>query len=213
MGGAATAAQRRLARPTTTTRRAWCAATICGSTSATGTRSRSCASTAATSASTRRAASRRAGRAGRASARSASRSASRLLLPDQRLTRVRSLPFEQPRFVYYDNRPQRAVPRGQPRDPDRARPLHRRRAHVHVAHHRQLDLKGQSRSAIPTSAARSSAINVDLVAVRYPQAGILWEATPRLSLRRQLSPLVRARSRSDTFASTATSVTPGSRRS
>src|SRR5262249_14097587 len=30
-----------------------------------------------------------------------------LWLPDQRLTRVRSLPFAQPRFVLYDNRPQR----------------------------------------------------------------------------------------------------------
>ena len=32
-----------------------------------------------------------------------------LWLPDQRLTRVRSISFDQPRFVYYDNRQQRLV--------------------------------------------------------------------------------------------------------
>ena len=105
-----------------------------------------------------------------------------LWLPDQRLTRVRSLPFDQPRFVMFDNRPQR----------------------VYLAANLaiqilpglyigggltfmsktsgQLFLKGSVAVSDPDASSLVSKIDVDLVAVRYPQAGILWEPTPWLSV-------------------------------
>jgi long-chain fatty acid transport protein len=105
-----------------------------------------------------------------------------LWLPDQRLTRVRSLPFDQPRFVMFDNRPQRLylaanlaiqiVPG-----------LYVGGGLTFMSRTAgQLFLKGSVAVSDPDASSLVSKIDVDLVAVRYPQAGILWEATRWLSL-------------------------------
>ena len=46
----------------------------------------------------------------------------------------------------------------------------------------QLFLKGSVAVGDPDASSLVSRIDVDLQAVRYPQAGILWEATPWLSI-------------------------------
>lgn len=105
-----------------------------------------------------------------------------LWLPDQRLTRVRSLPFDQPRFVLFDNRPQRLylaanlaiqiVPG-----------LYVGGGLTFMSKTAgELFLKGSVAVSDPDASSLVSKINVDLVAVRYPQAGILWDATPWLSV-------------------------------
>lgn len=103
-------------------------------------------------------------------------------LPDQRLTRTRQLAFEQPRFVYYDNRMQRFL----------------LSANIAVQIVRGLyigaglnfmsrtagglQLKGTVDPIIPNESSLVSNIQIDLLAVRYPQAGIVWEATRYLTL-------------------------------
>jgi long-chain fatty acid transport protein len=105
-----------------------------------------------------------------------------LWLPDQRLTRVRSLPFDQPRFVMFDNRPQRLylaanialqiVPG-----------LYVGGGLTFMSRTAgQLFLKGSVAVSDPDASALVTKIDVDLVAVRYPQFGILWDATPWLSV-------------------------------
>ncbi|HZS37125.1 MAG TPA: outer membrane protein transport protein [Polyangia bacterium] len=105
-----------------------------------------------------------------------------LWLPDQRLTRVRSLPFAQPRFVYYDNRIQRLflaanlaiqiVPK-----------LYIGAGLVFMSRTQgTLSLQGNVAVSNPDDSSLVTSINVDLVAVRYWQAGIRWDALPYLSL-------------------------------
>ncbi len=104
-----------------------------------------------------------------------------LWLPDQRLTRVRSLPFDQPRFTYYDNRVQRLflstnlaiqiVPG-----------LYLGGGLTFMSRTSgQIYLRGSVAVSDPDASALTTRIDVDLVAVRYPQAGILWDATRNLS--------------------------------
>jgi long-chain fatty acid transport protein len=103
-------------------------------------------------------------------------------LPDQRITRVRSLPYDQPRFVLFDNRLQRTylatnlavqiVPG-----------LYVGAGLTFMSHTAgQLFLKGSVAVSEPDNSSLVTKISVDLVAIRYPQAGILWEATRNLSL-------------------------------
>jgi long-chain fatty acid transport protein len=105
-----------------------------------------------------------------------------LWLPDQRLTRVRSLPFDQPRFVMFDNRPQRLylaanlaiqiVPG-----------LYVGGGLTFMSRTAgELFLKGSVAVSDPDASSLVSKIDVDLQAVRYPQAGILWQPTPWLSV-------------------------------
>src|SRR5262245_65010819 len=105
-----------------------------------------------------------------------------LWLPDQRLTRVRSLPFAQPRFVLFDNRPQplyfaanlaiQIVPR-----------LYIGGGLTFMSRTAgQLFLKGDLAISGPDASSLVSRIDVDLLAVRYPQFGLLWEAAPWLSI-------------------------------
>jgi long-chain fatty acid transport protein len=105
-----------------------------------------------------------------------------LWLPDQRLTRVRSLPFSQPRFVYYDNRLQRLflaanlaiqiVPG-----------LYIGGGLTFMSRTQGVvNLKGQVAVSDPDESSLVTSINVDLLAVRYPQAGLLWEVSSRVSL-------------------------------
>ena len=104
-----------------------------------------------------------------------------LWLPDQRLTRVRSLPFAQPRFVLFDNRLQRLllsanlaiqiVPG-----------LYIGAGLTFMSRTLgQLFLKGSVAVSDPDSSSLTTSVDVDLIAVRYPQAGIMWQATRNLS--------------------------------
>ena len=105
-----------------------------------------------------------------------------LWLPDQRLTRVRSLPYQEPRFVYYDNRMQRLwlsanlavqiVPG-----------LYIGAGLTFMSRTTgQVNLMGDIAVSDPDSSTLVTNINVDLVAVRYPEAGILWDVSRNLSL-------------------------------
>jgi long-chain fatty acid transport protein len=105
-----------------------------------------------------------------------------LWLPDQRLTRVRSLPLQQPRFVYYDNRMQRLyfaaniaiqiVPR-----------LYVGAGLVFMSRTQgTIELTGNVAVTNADDSSLVTAINVDLLAIRYWQAGVRWDALPYLSL-------------------------------
>jgi long-chain fatty acid transport protein len=107
-----------------------------------------------------------------------------LFLPDDRLTRVRALSFVQPRWVYYDNRTQRI--------------LLAANLAVQIVPGLYLGgglsfmsrtqgtvaLKGRLALFDETGAdsALVTAIDVDLVAVRYPQFGISWDVTRWLTV-------------------------------
>jgi long-chain fatty acid transport protein len=95
---------------------------------------------------------------------------------------VRSLPFDQPRFVLFDNRPQRLylaanlaiqiIPG-----------LYIGGGLTFMSRTAgQLFLKGSVAVSDPDASSLVSRIDVDLVAVRYPQVGILWDVTPWLSI-------------------------------
>ncbi len=105
-----------------------------------------------------------------------------LFLPDDRITRSRSLAYAQPRWVYYDNRTQRIL----------------LSANLAVRIYEGLYLGGgvtfMARTAgtvelrglvavIDTDVQSQlvTAVSVDLLAVRYPQFGVAWEAKPWLT--------------------------------
>jgi len=105
-----------------------------------------------------------------------------LFLPDQQATRIRVLSFDRPRLQLYDNRGQRLY----------------MAANLSIRIFRGLYLGGgltfMSRSqgkvylrgrvalSDPENSVLESSTNVDLLAVRYPQVGLLWQATSQLSL-------------------------------
>jgi long-chain fatty acid transport protein len=101
-------------------------------------------------------------------------------LPDQRLLRIRALAYQQPQFIYYDNRPQRLY----------------FSANVALALGNGLSIGGGASflageqgdlsvqgTLLPFSANDSalvSSIQVDLPAVRYPEFGLRWQPHPNL---------------------------------
>jgi len=103
-------------------------------------------------------------------------------LPDQWLLRQRWMAYGQPRFIYYDNRTQRMllstnlavqlVPG-----------LYLGAGLTFMSRTAgDVNLKGVVSLGNPDDSSLVSKIDVDLLAVRYPQAGILWEVTKYLSL-------------------------------
>jgi long-chain fatty acid transport protein len=98
-----------------------------------------------------------------------------LYLPDQRLTRLRALPPDQPRFAYYDNRMQRLVLSANLAI--QIVPGLYVGAGLTFMSKTQgtLQLQGAVALSNPDNSALVTDIHVDLVAIRYPQAGILWE--------------------------------------
>lgn len=104
-----------------------------------------------------------------------------LFLPDQQATRIRVLSFDRPRLQLYENRPQRMF----------------LSANLAIHIYRGLYLGGgltfMSRSkgvvylrgrvslSDPEQSALESAVDVNLLAIRYPQVGLLFEATRNLS--------------------------------
>jgi long-chain fatty acid transport protein len=105
-----------------------------------------------------------------------------LWLPDERLTRLRTLPFAQPRFVLFDNRPQRlflaanlaiAIVRG----------LYVGGGLTFMSRTSgRVMLKGDIAVNDPDASTLITNVDVDLLAIRYPQAGLLWEVTRYLTL-------------------------------
>jgi long-chain fatty acid transport protein len=103
-------------------------------------------------------------------------------IPDQRLFRVRSLAFQAPRFVYYDNRTQRMflsanlafqIVRG----------LYIGAGITFMSRTQgQVNLSGNVAYTNPDDSGLVSKIDVGLFAVRYPEVGILWDALPWLSV-------------------------------
>ncbi len=106
-----------------------------------------------------------------------------MFLPDERVSRVRAMPRVQPRFVYYDNRTQRiylstnlAV---------QILPGLFVGAGVTFMSRTQGDLELSGRISFPDPEAESDMrldLDVDLKALRYLQAGILWEPVKWLSV-------------------------------
>ncbi len=103
-------------------------------------------------------------------------------LPDERLVRVRTLPPDQPRWMYYDNRPQRlflasclAV-----------RVLDNLWLGGGIAYMSRTQGKIQldGRVGYPNSDDSQLDLDIDvsLLAVRYPTAGILWRPEPWLEV-------------------------------
>jgi len=104
-----------------------------------------------------------------------------LYLPDGRLTRIRALPFDQPRFQYYDNRMQRflmsanvavqIIPG-----------LYIGGGFTFMSQTKgTVFLKGAVAVSDPDESSLVTKMNVDLLPVRYPQAGLRWDATRYLS--------------------------------
>lgn len=105
-----------------------------------------------------------------------------LFLPDQHATRIRVLNIDQPRLHLFDNRSQRLY----------------LSASLAVRVYKGLyvgaglsfmsrsqgvaRLRGTIALTDADTSALESAIDVSLLAIRYPQVGILWRATPQLSL-------------------------------
>lgn len=105
-----------------------------------------------------------------------------VFLPDEQVTRTRTLQNDQPRFVLFDNRPQRLF----------------LGANVAVAISDEVfigaglgylsatsggvALGGRIDTQVPENSDLELAIDVDLKTVRYPQAGVLWRARPWLDL-------------------------------
>ena len=105
-----------------------------------------------------------------------------LFLPDQHVTRIRVLSFDQPRLHMYDNRTQRLY----------------MAANLAIHIYRGLYVGGglsfMSRSSgtvflrgrvgisDPERSELTSSVAQDLFAIRYPQAGLLWEVSKHLTL-------------------------------
>jgi long-chain fatty acid transport protein len=105
-----------------------------------------------------------------------------LFLPDQQITRTRTLPSPQPRWALYDNRPQRiflsanlsfALPGGVSIG-----------GGISYMSSTQGDVGLRGIVGFPdaTTSQLELDMDVDLKTVRYPQAGVAWEATPWLTL-------------------------------
>jgi long-chain fatty acid transport protein len=104
-----------------------------------------------------------------------------MFLPDQQVTRTRTLPAERPRFLAYDNRPQRLL-------------LAATAAYEIVpglqvgggvaymaSTNGSVELQGLVGFPNPAVSDLDLAIDVDVKTIRYPHAGIAWRATPRLT--------------------------------
>ena len=105
-----------------------------------------------------------------------------LFLPDQHITRTRTLASAQPRFALYDNRPQRLflaanlavrLPRG----------VYLGAGIAYMSSTQgTVALDGVVGFPDPNVSQLQLAIDVDLKTIRYPQAGAAWEALPWLTL-------------------------------
>lgn len=105
-----------------------------------------------------------------------------LFLPDQQITRTRTLPSGQPRWSLYDNRPQRLFLAA-----NVALALPGRvsiGAGISYMSSTKGDVALDGVVGFPDASTSqlALAIDVDLETIRYPQAGVSWDATPWLTL-------------------------------
>jgi len=105
-----------------------------------------------------------------------------LFLPDQQVTRIRVLSFDRPRLQLYDNRGQRLYMAAN--------------LAIHIWRGLYLGggltfmsrsqgvvhLRGRVALSDPENSVLESSTNVNLLAVRYPQVGLLFQASPEISL-------------------------------
>jgi long-subunit fatty acid transport protein len=103
-------------------------------------------------------------------------------LPDQQVTRTRTLPAERPRFLAYDNRPQRLLLAAVAA----YEVLPGLQIGAGVAYmastNGSVELQGLVGFPNPAVSDLDLAIDVDVKTIRYPHAGIAWRATPNLTL-------------------------------
>jgi long-chain fatty acid transport protein len=105
-----------------------------------------------------------------------------LFLPDRQITRVRALPQRQARFVLYDNRPQRLVLTSS-LAVEIVRGLYLGAGITFLSNARgSLDISGAVDLVDSGKTVLLSAVEENLVAVRYPTAGLLWHATDNLRI-------------------------------
>ena len=104
-----------------------------------------------------------------------------LFLPDQQATRIRVLSFDRPRLQLFENRPQRM--------------FFAANLAIHIYRGLYLGggltfmsrskgvvyLRGRVALSDPEESALESSVDVNLLAIRYPQVGLLFEATQDLS--------------------------------
>jgi len=105
-----------------------------------------------------------------------------LWLPDQHLTRVRSLGYQTARFPLYENPTQHLVLQAN-LAVQIIRGLYIGGGLTYMSRTRgQVFLKGSVALSAPDDSALTGNVDVDLLAVRYPQAGLLWEINPRVAI-------------------------------
>jgi long-chain fatty acid transport protein len=105
-----------------------------------------------------------------------------VFLPDQQITRTRTLASERPRFVTYDNRPQRLflaanIALELPGDVSIGGGI----AYMSSTQG-TVELDGLVAVGDPEASDLDLAIDVDLRTIRYPQAGVAWRARPWLTI-------------------------------
>jgi long-subunit fatty acid transport protein len=105
-----------------------------------------------------------------------------IFLPDQQVTRTRTLPAERPRFIAYDNRPQRLL-MAATAAVELAPGLQVGAGVAYMAStNGTVELEGLIGFPNPAFSELELAIDVDVKTIRYPHAGIAWRATDRLVL-------------------------------
>jgi hypothetical protein len=105
-----------------------------------------------------------------------------IFLPDERITRSRTLPAQRPRWSLYDNRPQRIF-LGSNLAVQIADWLYVGGGIAYMSRTRgTLDLQGRIGFPDPADSDLALDIDVDLVTVRYPQLGVLVKPNPWLDL-------------------------------
>ena len=105
-----------------------------------------------------------------------------VFLPDQQLTRTRTLPSPRPRFALYDNRPQRLFLSADVAI-ELAPGLSIGGGVAYMSSTRgDVNLRGLVGFPSPELSSLELSIDVDLKTIRYPHAGIAWRARPWLDV-------------------------------
>lgn len=105
-----------------------------------------------------------------------------LFLPDQQITRSRTLPAERPRFLAYDNRPQRLL-MAATAAVELVPGLQVGAGVAYMAStNGTVELEGLVGFPNPAVSSLDLSIDVDVKTIRYPHAGIAWRVTDRLVL-------------------------------
>jgi long-chain fatty acid transport protein len=105
-----------------------------------------------------------------------------LFLPDQQITRTRTLPSQKPRFALYDNRPQRLVLSAVAAFEIRPGLVIGGGLAYMSSTHGDVELQGLVGFPQSELSDLQLQIDVDLKTIRYPHAGIAWQALPWLDV-------------------------------